>query len=386
MKDLHICLKMAGLNWNAGIIYIQNLVQALASLPEEEIRSIKLSVIVGPNQKYIIDSLQANTNQIFIEYFIERLIYKVSRGLAEKIPFIPLKVLNRHGFDFVYPDLTGRPAPYLFGGWIPDFQHLYLPELFSSKEIDLRNATFKKIAQNSPVVILSSQMAQADFFHLFPEAASRSRVLNFVSWINPDWLKIDPIPIQEKYELPDKFFLISNQFWKHKNHGIVFETLGILKKRGIQPVVVCTGGLHDYRHPDYYDQLIDQMKELAITPQVKILGHIPRVDQIQLMRRSLAVIQPSLFEGWSTVVEDAKALGKPMIISDFPVHLEQDPPASFFYERHNSEMLSLCLEQSLSSLIPGPIIEEEQDAQQRQLQRYLIFGRGFLEIVRRVCN
>jgi glycosyltransferase involved in cell wall biosynthesis len=386
MKELHICLDMASLTWNAGIIYIQNLVQALASLPEEEKRTIKLSVIVGFRQKHTIDSFQANTYQIKIEYIIERAIDEFSKVLAEKMPFLSLKGLNRRGYDFVYPDITGGPVPYLYGAWIADFQHVYLPELFSNKDITIRNNTYKKIAQNSPVIVLSSRMAQTDFCRLYPEAANRSRVLNFVSWINPDWLKINPLPIQDKYALPDNFFLVSNQFWKHKNHGIIFEALGILRKRGIQPVVVCTGGLQDYRHPDYYGRLVDQIKELAISPQIKILGHIPRFDQIQLMRRSLAVIQPSLFEGWSTVVEDAKALGKPMIISDFPVHLEQNPPASVFYERYNPEMLALCLEQACASLIPGPIITEEQEAQPRQLKGYLTFGRRFLEIARSVCN
>ena len=55
------------------------------------------------------------------------------------------------------------------------------------------------------------------------------------------------------------------------------------------------------------------------------------------MRKAMAVIQPSLFEGWSTVVEDARALGKPMILSDFPVQIEQDPPSSDYFERNNPE-------------------------------------------------
>ena len=37
------------------------------------------------------------------------------------------------------------------------------------------------------------------------------------------------------------------------------------------------------------------------------------MDQLRLMKESLGVIQPSLFEGWSTVIEDAKALNKKSI-------------------------------------------------------------------------
>ncbi len=37
----------------------------------------------------------------------------------------------------------------------------------------------------------------------------------------------------------------------------------------------------------------------------------------------MAVVQPSHFEGWSTLVEDAKTLGKPLFVSNLPVHREQ---------------------------------------------------------------
>jgi hypothetical protein len=49
------------------------------------------------------------------------------------------------------------------------------------------------------------------------------------------------------------------------------------------------------------------------------------------MQNALAIIQPSLFEGWSTVVEDAKALNQHVIASSLSVHKEQlEKNASFF--------------------------------------------------------
>jgi glycosyltransferase involved in cell wall biosynthesis len=41
-------------------------------------------------------------------------------------------------------------------------------------------------------------------------------------------------------------------------------------------------------------------------------------------------VNPSRFEGWSTTVEEAKAVGTPMLLSDIPVHREQAPHADFF--------------------------------------------------------
>ena len=51
------------------------------------------------------------------------------------------------------------------------------------------------------------------------------------------------------------------------------------------------------------------------------------------MRASIAVINPSLIEGWSTTVEEAKSLGVPLILSDIPVHREQNQEVMFFDPR-----------------------------------------------------
>jgi glycosyltransferase involved in cell wall biosynthesis len=104
------------------------------------------------------------------------------------------------------------------------------------------------------------------------------------------------------------------------------------------------------------------------------------------MRRSLAVIQPSLFEGWSTVVEDARSLGKPILLSDFPVHLEQNPPFGHFFERGNSEQLASLIEKAFDMLKPGPDHDQESHAQEENEERLVEYGRRFLAIVRGVMK
>ena len=98
------------------------------------------------------------------------------------------------------------------------------------------------------------------------------------------------------------------------------------------------------------------------------------------MRKAMAVIQPSLFEGWSTVVEDARALGKPMILSDFPVHIEQDPPYSDYFERNNPEKLASLIKNYDLELKEGPCSDREAIAQIDNEKRIRAFGRRFLEI------
>jgi len=136
------------------------------------------------------------------------------------------------------------------------------------------------------------------------------------------------------------------------------------------------------RKPDYIDIVLQNLSTYGLANQVYLLGLIPRIDQIQLMRRSLAVIQPSLFEGWSTVVEDARCLGKKMILSDFPVHIEQDPPDSVFFDRHSPQQLANLIGEWSEKLSNGINLKEESIAQRKNKEDVKKFGYRFLEIAR----
>jgi len=385
MSDINICLRMMNCTeWVGGLIYIQNLAVALAALPPEERSRIKLSIAIPYKNKHYAEALRRYVDRVYVERFFDRGYDRIAKWLAAQVTFIPPALLNFHGFDFVYPEVAGARAPYLWGGWIADFQHYHMPQLFSQGEIEARNELYKKMAQNASVVVLSSRMAQEDFGSFFPEQVHRSAVLNFACWLEPEVFQEDPQRYQDKYNLPEGFFLVANQFWKHKDHRVVIEALGLLKAKGISPTVVCTGNTRDYRHPGYFEELTQRIKELGIAEQVRLVGHIPRLDQVQLMRRSLAVIQPSLFEGWSTVVEEARFLGKTLIISDFPVHLEQNPPHSLFFERSNATELANLLTEVIHSSKPGPDLERENCASQENLLRIKQVGRNFLAIVKDV--
>src|SRR5207247_5452966 len=90
--------------------------------------------------------------------------------------------------------------------------------------------------------------------------------------------------------------------------------------RGRMVHIVCTGSGFDFRRRDYFGQVKNYVDDHALGEQVHFTGLLPRAEQIAILRRSLAVLQPSRFEGWSTVIEDAKSLGKPCVARDLPGH------------------------------------------------------------------
>jgi glycosyltransferase involved in cell wall biosynthesis len=104
---------------------------------------------------------------------------------------------------------------------------------------------------------------------------------------------------------------------------------------------VCFSGKEvDPRAPGYTPFLRKKVAEWGLTEQVRFLGFMPREDQVVAMREAQAIIQPSRFEGWSTVIEDAKALNQYIIASSLRVHKEQLTKNADFFDPSDYENLS----------------------------------------------
>ena len=279
--------------------------------------------------------------------------------------------------DVTYPG-WGRPIPGTVQiNWIPDFQHLHLPELFDRKEIRARSRASKRIASRRGMLVLSSEASFRDFTAEYPNREVNTRIWRFCSSLTEDEANgEDP---RSSLGLPDHYLYVANQFWAHKEHLTLFKALTELKRQGVQPSVVCTGLLQDRRNPGYAPQITRFIDEHQLDSQVTLLGMLERSTQIQVLRRSAAVIQPSRFEGWSTVVEDAKAFGRPVILSDIDVHKEQLPGGHFF-EVGSATSLARVIGDVVDSLSPGPDMEAEAKARRNLDRRRVELGRQFLDI------
>jgi hypothetical protein len=107
--------------------------------------------------------------------------------------------------------------------------------------------------------------------------------------------------------------------------------------------------------------------------------------QIELLRRCVAVVQPSFFEGWSTVVEDARVFGKPVLLSDLAVHREQNPPGAQFFPPASAEALADLIASAWQSLPHGVQVETEQAARASAEAALPKVGARILEIAAHAC-
>jgi glycosyltransferase involved in cell wall biosynthesis len=188
----------------------------------------------------------------------------------------------------------------------------------------------------------------------------------------------NPNETVQRYHLPTRFFYLPNQWWQHKNHGLVFEALALLQNSGVRPVVVSSGALVDGRNPEYVEAQIQKLSLQGIREQVILLGTVPRSEVFSLYRQAICVLNPTQFEGLGLSVAEAQALGKRVLLADLPVLREHEVPGAVYFDPHDPHALAQHMEAIWLSAPAGPDPQHEAAARTALAARQQAFGRSFL--------
>lgn len=226
--------------------------------------------------------------------------------------------------------------------WFPDFQHRALPHLFSPFGWWRRELGFRlQVAARRHVIVSSHDALSLALRHYLPP--QRVSVVRF-SLPPPSAHDVERISTTvAKYALPSRYFFMPNQFWSHKNHLLVIEALARLAQHGEVPTVLASGQQVDLRHHGHFERVRDAVHRHGLEPYFLMPGLLPKEDMAPLLLGATALLNPSLYEGWSTPVEEAKSAGVPMILSDLDVHREQAEGQAVFFARHDPDSLAEAL-------------------------------------------
>jgi glycosyltransferase involved in cell wall biosynthesis len=363
--------------WMGGVNYYKNLFYALKEYVSDE---IEIVIFVPTNiDNELLEKIKPYVAEVIYTDMlnvksIKRLIWK-SLNKYFRSNFLIESFLRSYKIDVLSHSSVLHLKTIKTISWIPDFQHLHLPQMFSAKEIKNRNNSYRNIIKFTDRTIVSSFDAQNDFNNFAPDYQQKARVLQFVSQPEPQMNIIPFKELQDRYQIKKDFFYLPNQFWKHKNHMIVLKAAKLLKERNVDFQIVCTGHLNDSRNLGYINELLEFKQKNLLNDSVLFLGLIPYAHVFSLMKYSKAVINPSLFEGWSSTVEECKSLNKNMILSDINIHKEQYPSATFF-DRNSAMSLADCIENYQS----GNILEVDLKKNTKR------FAETYLNIVSEVVK
>lgn len=380
--------------YTGGLNYIGNLLHALSVVNHDEVQPYVFFATDVPEE--VIRRFE-RLGTVIRTPILQRktlpwLVHKLTYKLFGSMRWVNA-LLKRHRIDVLShawtPFLGRRPLKVI--SWIPDFQYLHLPAMFPGLDVDKETRINRQIATHADAVVVSSEHALGDLLRLVSRSdLPHVEVLRFVSqpFLAPDSALPNLEELQVKYDFRGKFFLLPNQFWAHKNHEVVVRALSLAKRAGQSMTVLMTGNTKDYRleGSPYIDDLKVSIKKLGIEKEARILGLIDYSDLLALMHHCVGFINPSRFEGWSSSVEESKSIGKPILLSKIPVHIEQAPVLGKYFECDDAETLSkLMLElwaqhESLDYSIKS---QKAIDDLQNRIEK---FGVQYLNLIKRVVN
>jgi glycosyltransferase involved in cell wall biosynthesis len=284
--------------WEGGNRYLSNLEAALSTLATEG------------KIKFSIKNKQTDSVHLCNSWWKSALVIKFTYLLRE--------ATNRSAISL--PFLSRLPWIRSLV-WIPDLQDLELPEMFDGKELKRRKEHRKKLSKRVCTLYFSSRHSLEVFTTNQLETHKIAGVVRFTVPPPPNesFSGEGAIPLCDTCR-GSGYFYLPNQWWKHKNHLFVLRAFRQYQEMGGKLHLILSGSPQDPRSPSHRAEVLGLLSDM---PYVHNLESINRSDQTILFRDARAVIQPSLYEGWSTTIEESLHFGTPIIASSIPVLLEQ---------------------------------------------------------------
>ncbi len=198
-------------DWQGGRNYLQNIVAALRMWNE------------SPNAFEVVQVPESSAGG---GGFMDRLRDRFSAMTGIHQPSLHRELKSQH-VDFAYYCATGvfSRVGYRSAHWIADFQSLIRPEFSPEVYRSSSRRYIEGVLRDAQQVVLSSRASQADCELLFPQYRSKTVVIPFRAATLVELVRTPPetlCNLRRRYSLPERFFMVCNQFWAHKNHEVGF--------------------------------------------------------------------------------------------------------------------------------------------------------------------
>ena len=370
-----------GEGWLGGFHYLSTLLSALHEHAYDDLEAVLL--VPPATNPELVERLQSHLSRDPVPLppsTFAATIGDLTRRQAGRVA----AVCREEGVDVVFQHTEWLGSS--FGlptlAWLGDFQHRVLPEMFGRRLAWRREVRFQAVLRSATLIYVLSEADKQLGDAIYPRAAAKLRALPFAVGLPEEAFICDPAETRDKHGLPEQFFFLPGQLWRHKNHLAVIEAVARLKAQGTEVTVASCGNPVDHRDPTHAPLVRRRISELGVGDQFPLLGLIPRPEVWALARACAAVVNPSLYEGWSTPVEEAKSIGAPLLLSDLQVHREQQPDPARFFDPRDPDVIATVLEAALQEYGPGPRLDAERLAAERLVVRRRTFATHFAELAR----
>ncbi len=239
--------------------------------------------------------------------------------------------------SFTRPDMLGFPSVLT----IHDLQHLHYPAFFTQEEYAEREKLYRESAERAEHIICISEFTRQDVHRQYGIPLEKmSTVWNIPSrnvW--QPLTDIKRIALLAGMQLTTPFFFFPAHCWPHKNHARLVEAFArIVTELPQGTQLVMTGRTFPADHPAAVF-----IRDNNLSSRIVHLGYRSPLEVRALFQGCLALVFPSLFEGYGMPVAEAIIAGKPVLCSNVTSLPELAGEAALTFDPNNVEEIANSL-------------------------------------------
>lgn len=213
------------------------------------------------------------------------------------------------------PDVTFVPAhtlPFIFPGkalvTVHDLGYRFFPEAHPAPQRAYLDLTTRFSQSRATVVLADSQATADDLAKIYGTPAAKIRLL--YPGVDPEPLTSDPERInrtRDKYNLPRRYFLFIGTLQPRKNIERIVKAFALWRdESGDDETALALAGGKGWL---FDERWVDGSENVHLT------GYIDDADKGPLLAGALALVYPSLYEGFGFPAIEAMICGTPVIAS-----------------------------------------------------------------------
>lgn len=224
---------------------------------------------------------------------------------------------------------------YIFTMW--DTSHrefMEFPEVNFKGVFERREKFYSAVLKKAVAIISDSQYAKENLIRYYGLNRERIYPCSFLPSVNA--YQKQEIDIFSKYKIvKQEYIYYPAQFWAHKNHVYIIDTLRILKDKGYNIKAVFSGS-----NKGNLDHVLNYAKKQGVDHLIKYIGFAPNEEIYSLFYNSIALVMPTYFGTTNIPPLEAFAIGTPVIYSNLPDLREQTQDAALYCDLNNPSTLA----------------------------------------------
>jgi len=319
--------------------YSQSLVEALLSLRHQNLEV----TVVYCDGDWAAVLKKIGTNGIKLRY--SNVGLKIANSfMAMRIPggicrilglfFNPLvsELRSKNCNTWVFPAqdaLTWQVFGVKVIGTIHDLMHRYesrFPEVGSRLRYGIREHRFFNIASHCNAVLVDSNVGMNQVLESYSINLGKVHVLPYIA---PRCLQErgSESDLLSRHQLPKKFLFYPAQFWLHKNHYRLIDSIDILSKKHPDICLVLSGSFKNE-----YKNILKYVEKKNLKDKIIFLGYVPDFELSELYIRARALIYPTFFGPTNIPPLEAMMLSCPVVVSNIYAMPEQCGSAALYFD------------------------------------------------------